>query len=80
MPGKLHEKLKVIFIVVGEIKSPQTRSLRVNGYQAVRKAEEVQILRERATMLPSTCTAYLVFFWSEMIKQSKRIPQNCYRF
>jgi len=37
-------------IVAGDIKSPQNRSLRVKGYQAVGLAEEVKTLRERATL------------------------------
>jgi hypothetical protein len=42
------------FIVIGDIKSPQKRSIQVKLYQALRIAKEVQILRERATILRCT--------------------------
>ena len=39
---------------------PEKRCLRVKWYQAVRTAEEVYTLRERATILLYTYIAYLV--------------------
>lgn len=47
-------KTSLRFIVIGDIKSPQKRSIQVKWYQAVRIAKEVQILRERATILHTT--------------------------
>jgi hypothetical protein len=50
------------FIVACDIKWPQSRSLRVQWYQAVRISEEVQTLSERTTLLrysTSCCAAKL---------------------
>jgi hypothetical protein len=50
----------VRFIVAGDIKSPQKRSLRLKWYRAERTGEEAETLRERAITLPDTCIAYFV--------------------
>jgi hypothetical protein len=44
-------KTEVHFIVVGDFRSPHKRTLPMKMYQAVRIAEEVMILSERATLL-----------------------------
>jgi hypothetical protein len=53
--------LSVRAIVAGDIKSPQKQSLQMKWYQAVRVAEEVKTLREKARMLLYTYTAYLSY-------------------
>jgi hypothetical protein len=50
----------VAFIFADEMESSRKHSLSVNCYQAIRTAEEVQILCERATILCYTCIACLV--------------------
>jgi hypothetical protein len=52
------------FIVAGNIKSPEKRSLRVLQYQAVRIAD-VQKVRERPTMLRYTHSFYLFYVLSD---------------
>jgi len=47
-------KTSLRFIVISDIKSPQKRYILVKWNQAVRIANEVQILRERATILRTT--------------------------
>jgi hypothetical protein len=47
---KFYVKAPVRFIVAGDIKPPYKLSLRVKSYVAVRIAEEVKTLRERATV------------------------------
>ena len=42
--------------IVADIISPSKRSIRVKWYPAVTRAEEIQKLCERATMLRYTCT------------------------
>ena len=53
--------ITLYFIVYGDITSPQTLPLLVKRYRAVRMAEEVQILRESATILRHTYIAHFVF-------------------
>ena len=57
---ELYVTTYVFFIVSGEIKSPQKRSLWLEWYRAVRKAKEIHASRERATMLRYTYSAFIV--------------------
>jgi hypothetical protein len=51
---EFHMNAYVRFIVADDIISPSKRSIRVKWYTAVTRAEEIQKLCERATMLRYT--------------------------
>jgi hypothetical protein len=55
-----HLKRSLHFYAADDVNSPQKRSIQVKLYQAVRIAEKVQTLRERATMSRCTYNDYLV--------------------
>lgn len=63
--------LRVLFVVAGDIESSCKRSLRMNLYQADRIAEEVSILRERATMLRYTYIVGLVKYYFDEFQGSR---------
>lgn len=62
---------RVSFIVTGNIKYSQNRSLRVKWQQDVRLAEEVQTLSERAKVLRYTSIVYVLIMRKMLIFMSK---------